>query len=96
MNTLITEILTADPDAKPLRDSLTARWLVVMAAGWAAQNLGAWLALDQSTTATLATGLLGLVSFLGALVGVMRRAGIRVPDWLHDLLSAATREPPAP
>lgn len=96
MNTLVAEIIDARPDAKPLRDSLSARWVVVMAAGWAAQNIVAWLALDQSMVATITAGLLGLVSFLGALVGVMRRADIRVPDWLVDALEAATREPPKP
>lgn len=63
-----------------------------MAAGWAAQNIVAWLALDQSTVATITSGLLGFVAFLGALVGVMRRADIKIPAWLADLIEAAARE----
>lgn len=94
MNALLTDIVSADPTAKPLRDSLSARWVVVMAAGWAAQNIVAWLELDQSTETTIVAGLLGLVSFLGALVGVMRRADIRVPDWLANFLEAAAHETP--
>lgn len=96
MNTLVTDILESRPDAKPLAESMTARWLLVMAAGWAAQNLSAWLSLDQSTETTIVAGLLGFVSFLGALLGVMRRSGIRVPDWLVEILEAVTREAPKP
>lgn len=88
MNVLINEIITSVPGAKPLQDSMTARWLLLMAVGWTAQNIVAWLHLDQSTEATIVVGLLGLLSFAGALLGVMRRSGIRVPDWLIEILEA--------
>lgn len=94
MNTLIADILESRPDAKPLAESMTARWVLVMTVGWAAQNITAWLSLDQSVEATIVAGLLGLVSFVGALIGVMRRSGIRVPDWLIEVLEAVTREAP--
>lgn len=93
MNGLINDIITSSPDAKPLVDSLTARWVFITAAGWAAQNIVSWLELDQSTTTTVVAGLIGFVSFLGALVGIMRREGIKVPDWLIEILEAINKEP---
>lgn len=94
MNKLVSEIIDSRPDAKPLSESMTAHWLFVMAAGWTAQNIVAWLSLDQSSTATIVTGLLGFVSFLGALLGIMRRSGIRVPEWLVEFLDDVTKEEP--
>lgn len=92
MNVLIDEIITSVPGAKPLQDSMTARWLLLMSVGWAAQNIVAWLHLDQSTETTIVVGLLGFVSFLAALLGVMRRSGIKVPDWLIEILEAVKEE----
>lgn len=94
MSAMIDEIITYEPYAKPLMQSLSARGIMLLAVGWAAQNIVAWLALDQSMVATITAGLLGLVSFIGALVGVMRRADIRVPDWLVDVLENMTSEAP--
>lgn len=92
MSTILSDIVESSPDAKALKDSMTARWLVVMAVGWTAQNIVAWLHLDQSLTATVATGLLGLISFVGALIGIMRRSGIRVPGWLVAFIDAVQNE----
>lgn len=92
MNVLIDEIITAEPGAKPLMQSLSARGIMLLAVGWAAQNIVAWLHLDQSTETTVVVGLLGFVSFIGALLGVMRRSGIRVPDWLIASLEAVQNE----
>lgn len=92
MNKLITDIVTSVPEAKPLADSMTARWIFVGAVGWTAQNITAWLQLDQSTAVTIAAGIFGLVTFVGALVGTMRRKGIKVPSWLVDLLESIAKE----
>lgn len=92
MSDLLSEIIASNPDAKPLADSVTARWVLVMAVGWTAQNIVAWLQLDQSATATIVTGLLGFVTFLGAFVGIMRRKGIRVPGWIIALIDAVQNE----
>lgn len=88
MSTLIDEIIASAPDAKPLTQSLSARGILLLAVGWAAQNIIAWLHLDQSTETTIVVSLLGFVSSLGALIGVMRRSGIKVPDWMIDILES--------
>lgn len=92
MSVLIDEIITSEPGAKPLMQSLSARGILLLAVGWAAQNIVAWLHLDQSTETTIVVGLLGFVSFVGALLGVMRRSGIKVPDWLIEILEAIERK----
>jgi hypothetical protein len=89
MNEILEEIVTSRPGAKPLSQSMTFHWLVVGAIGWTIQNLAAWLTLDQSDTATLAAGVFGFLTFVGALLGIMRRRGIRVPDWLVELIETA-------
>lgn len=92
MNKIVTDIITSSPDAKSLTDSMTARWVFVGAVGWAAQNISAWLQLDQSTTVTVTAGIFGFVTFLGALVGIMRRKGIAVPLWIVAVLESLTKE----
>lgn len=92
MSALIDEIVTSTPGAKPLVQSLSARGILLLAVGWAAQNIVAWLHLDQSTETTIVIGLLGFVSFVVSLIGVMRRSGVRVPDWLIELLEAMQKE----
>lgn len=92
MNNLVREIVTSGPDAKPLTESSTIRWATLMAVGWATQNIVAWLQLDQSTAATVTAGLLGFITFAGALAGTMRRSGIRVPDWVVEILVAASKD----
>jgi hypothetical protein len=72
-------------DAKPLFQSYSLYSMAMLASGWTATNLVAYFDLDQGLATTIATGIVGLLSFLFGVIATMRRKGIRVPDWLADI-----------
>lgn len=88
MNELLEDIILSRHDAKPISQSMTYNFLLMGAIGWTIQNIANWLMLDQSGIETLTVAVYGLLTFIGALLGIMRRSGIRVPSWMIEAIEA--------